>query len=151
MESQQVTLKEDDINAVVDQAWEQSMGEEYNGEISDEEDGDNAYVIDIGHIILDATDRQRILDDESVATMKSMAKAMMQTPQGWEDDDNSPVKDMTMKEVGGSTSTPSTLTSSTLSVENMTPQQLQELVKQASEKLNNIKLMSTQEGGKTKG
>jgi hypothetical protein len=151
MDSQQVTLKDEDINAAVDQEWEQSMGEEYNGEISDDDDGDNAYVIDIGHIVLDSTDRQRILDDESVGTMKSTAEAIMQTPPGWEDDDDdSSVKDMTMKKGDGSTSTPSTLTSSTLSVENMTPQQLQALVKQASDKLNTIQLASPQEGGETK-
>jgi hypothetical protein len=150
METQQVTLKEEDINAAVDQEWEQSMGDDYNGEISDDEEGDNEYIIDIGHIILDATDRQRILDDESVGTMKSTAEALMQTPPGWEDDEDLPGKDARMKDVGGSTSTPSTLTSSNLSVENMTPQQLQALVKQASDKLNNIKLASTQEGGEAK-
>ena len=82
--------------------------------------------------------------------MKSTAEALMHTPPGWAEDDDYPAKDARMKDVDGSTSTPSTLTSSNLSVENMTPQQLQDLVKQASDKLNTIKLASTQEGGKAK-
>jgi hypothetical protein len=135
MEAQRVTLKEEDINAEVDQHWEQSTGDEYNGEISDEE-SENAYFIDIGHIILDATDRGRILDDESVETMKSTAEALRKTPQGWEDDKATPSKDTVMKETD-TEGTTSTLTSTTkeLSVEDMTPKQLEDLVHKASVRL----------------
>jgi hypothetical protein len=48
----------------MNQEWEQSMGDNYNGNISDDEDGNTAYLMDIGHI--------SILDNESVATMKSL-------------------------------------------------------------------------------
>jgi hypothetical protein len=59
------------------------------GDITDEEDEDDGLVIDIRLIILNAkNNRQRILDDKSVASMKSTAEAMMLTPRGLADSDN---------------------------------------------------------------
>mgnify|MGYP000344040810 CR=1 FL=1 len=77
------------------------MGEHIDlGDLSDEDDDDDGLVIDIGLIILDAkNNRQRILDDESVASMKSTAEATMQTPRGWADSDEEDMaKDVPMKE-----------------------------------------------------
>jgi hypothetical protein len=119
------------------------MGDEYNGEISDDE-SETTYIIDIGNIILNAKDQNRILDDGSVGTMKSTAEALMKTPRGWEDDSDFPGNetDTTMKE--DDIGTPSSTITSTneLSVEQMTPQQLEELVSKASEQLKLVQLAS---------
>jgi hypothetical protein len=119
------------------------MGDEYNGDISDDE-SETAYIIDIGNIILNAKDQNRILDNGSVGTMKSTAEALMKTPQGWEDDNDFPENetDTTMKEDDISTPA-STLTSTNeLSVEQMTPQELEELVSKALEQLKLVQLAS---------
>ena len=96
----QVTLIVEDINADVDDNWDQSMGK-YAGEISNDDKGDSAYIIDIGNIELNPVNRQRILDDESVGTMKSTAEARMSTPKGWNDDETSDTDDMAHNNAGG--------------------------------------------------
>jgi hypothetical protein len=130
LDNHRVTLMEDDINAEVDANWDQSMGE-YTGDISDDEDEDEeqGHVILIGDIVLDATDRHRILDDESVATMKSTAEALSRSPKGWTEDPD----DKT-----GTLSTLSTTTKEA-NIDSMSPQQLQDLMTKASRKLDQLK------------
>lgn len=138
--SHKIIMKEEDINADVDSHWDQSMGDTYDGEIfSDDEDDDNeGLMIDIGRIILDATDRQRILDDDSIASMKSTAEALMSTPKGWGDSDNSSPTDTPMKNTDtASTATPSTLSTQTreFDVDKMTKAELEVFMTKAAAKL----------------
>jgi hypothetical protein len=135
----QVTLTEEDINADVDDNWDQEAGD-YTGDLSDDDDDDEdqGHVIDIGNIILDGTDRQRILDDESVATMKSTAEAKRAMPRGWMDEDDegddmaNTTKDKPLDET--TLSTLST-TTKTANVDEMNPQELQALMEKATHKL----------------
>jgi hypothetical protein len=55
LDTQKVTLNKEDINADLDEHWEQSMKASYMGKFSDDKDEeeDNVYVIDIRQIILD--------------------------------------------------------------------------------------------------
>jgi hypothetical protein len=134
LETQKVTLVEEDINADVDEHWEQDMGE-YNGEFSDDDDNEegNAHVIDIGAIVLDAKDeRHRILDDASVASMKSSAEAKRTKPTGWDDEDE--------MEVDKGAKTPSTLSSTMAgtTIEDMNPKEIEELMEKATEKLKRL-------------
>ena len=101
-------------------------------------------MIDIGQIVIDATDRQRILDDESIASMKSSAEAIMHTPKGWNSTPDEPMKDADPPPPA----TPSTLSSQEFDVNQMTQTELEKFMKLASEKLKNAtNVTSTMEGG----
>ena len=130
----------------MDNNWDQAVGDHVDlGDITDEDDEDDGLVIDIGLIVLDAkNNRQRILDDESVASMKSTAEAKMRTPRGWADDEEDETsKDVTMKESETvSTSTPSTLSTQGFNVNTMTNEDLETFMRQASEKLKTTKIAS---------
>jgi hypothetical protein len=116
------------------------MGDTYDGQIySDDDDDDNeGLMIDIGRIVLDAADRQRILDDDSIASMKSTAEALMSTPTGWGNSADSPLKDTSMKDADtASTSTPSTLSTQTkeFDVDKLTQDELEIFMTKAAAKL----------------
>jgi glutaredoxin len=112
--------------------------------LSDEEVEEGIGVfIDFGSIVIDAVDRHRILDDESVASMKSTAEAKMRNPEGWDstDTDNdkkeAPDEDKDTIMTDKAPSPPSTLSSTTqvIHVEKMSQEQLEKFMKQASERL----------------
>ena len=140
LDQHKIIMKDEDINADVDTHWEQSMGDLDLDDMSDDEDG-NGLIIDIGLIILDATDRQRIMDDESIASMKSTAEALMKTPLGWKD--TAPATETTtkaadMKETETvSTATPSTISTHEFDIEKMTQDDLEKFMQQAAAKLKN--------------
>jgi hypothetical protein len=151
LDTQKVTMKEEDINADVDKNWEQSPGDVYYGDLSDEEDDENfGLTIDIGNIVLDSKDeRQRILDDASVASMKSTAEALRATPQGWtEEQDDTPQKtDITMKEAETDATSSLSTTVAGFDVDKMNPKDLELFMKQAAEKLKKVQIASSNEDG----
>jgi hypothetical protein len=153
LDTQKVTMKEEDINADVDKNWEQSPGDVYYGELSDDDDDDNmGHTLDIGNIILDSRDnRQRILDDASVASMKSTAEALRATPRGWADEqDDTPQKaDITMKDTETDATSSLSTTVAGFDVDKMTPNDLELFMKQASEKLKKVQIASSNEDGGT--
>jgi hypothetical protein len=77
-------MKVEDINIGVDEHWDQAMGALAEAKINDNKAKDDTNIfIDIGGIVInDAANRNRILDNESVATMKSSAEAGMRSPEG---------------------------------------------------------------------
>jgi hypothetical protein len=130
-----IIMKDEDMNANVDSHWDQSMGDVDNRQVcSDDEDDDNqGLVIDIGRIVLDAVDQKRIMDNNSIASMKSTAEARMCTPKGWEDLES---KDMIMKHgETASTTTPSTLYTQEFDVDNMSKDDLEKFVQKTAAKL----------------
>jgi hypothetical protein len=80
------------------------------------------------------------MDDDSIASMKSTAEALMKVPLRWKDPDPvTPAKDADMKETETvSTATPSTLSTHGFDVETMTQDDLEKSMQQAAEKLKNI-------------
>ena len=94
LDQHKIIMKDEDINADVDTHWEQSMGDLHLDDMSDE-DNENGLVIDIGLIIIDTTDCKRIMDDESIASMKSTAEALMKVPFGWKEPEPATTADTT--------------------------------------------------------
>jgi hypothetical protein len=144
IDEHQVTMVQDDTNAEVDENWDQGMGDFEFSDDEEEEEGNSGFVINIGNIVLQADDdRQRILDDESVGTMRSSAEAWKSTPAGWNDDDSSEMAVDVTKE---SLSTQSTLTSTTRgqnpNYDTMTPQQMRDAMTKLTEKLKTIETAS---------
>ena len=145
LDQHKIIMRDEDINEDVDNNWDQSVGDNVDlGDLTDEDDDEDGLVIDIGLIVLDAkNNRQRILDDESVASMKSTAEAMMRTPRGWAGSEDNEVKDASMKEAETvSTSTPSTLSTQGFNVNAMTQEDLEKFMQQAAEKLKLTKIAS---------
>ena len=137
-------MVQDDMNAEVDKNWDQGMGDFKFSDDEEEEEGNSGFVINIGNIVLQAdNDRQRILDDESVGTMRSSAEAWKSTPAGWNDDDSSEMAVDVTKE---SLSTQSTLTSTTRgqnpNYDTMTPQQMRDAMTKLTKKLKTIETAS---------
>lgn len=142
LDQHKIIMKDEDINEDVDKHWDQSMGTA-DLDFNDEEDEDNGLVIDIGLIVIDATDRQRILDDESIASMKSSAEALWNAPKGW-----NPSPDEVMKDAEKPPpATPSTLSSQDFDVNQMTQTELEKFMKLAAEKLKSANVTPTTEGG----
>ena len=145
LDNHKIIMRDEDINEDVNNNWDQAVGDHVDlGDITDDED-DDGLIIDIGLIILDVkNNQQRILDDESVASMKSTAEAKMQTPRGWADDkDEEATKNSTTKEAETvSTSTPSTLSTQGFNVNAMTQEDLEKFMQQAAEKLKLTKIAS---------
>jgi hypothetical protein len=79
------------------------------------------------------------MDDESIASMKLTAEALMKVPLGWKDSDPvTPAKDADMKETETvSTATPSTLSTHEFDIETMPQNDLEKFMRQAAEKLKN--------------
>jgi hypothetical protein len=149
LDQHKIIMRDEDINEDVDNNWDQAVGDHVDlDDLTDDED-DDGLVIDIGLIILDAkNNRQRILDDESVASMKSTAEATMQTPRGWDSDEEDTAKDVIMKESETvSTGTPSTLSTQGFNVNAMTQDDLEKFMKQAAEKLKTSNAASTAKAG----
>jgi hypothetical protein len=162
LETHRVIMKEEDINAGVDDNWEQGMGDDFEDDLSEDDNEGAGVFIDIGNIVIDATDRTRILDDESVATMKSSAEALRKIPTGWESEEEKSVQDMKeTPEISKEPSTPSTFkepsTPSTLSttpsafdVERMSHDQLERFMSQAAAKLKSTTAAPSKEDGGNK-
>jgi hypothetical protein len=138
LDQHKIIMKDEDINEDVDNHWDQSMGNADLDFSDDEEDDDNGLAIDIGKIVIDATDRQRILDDDSIATMKSSAEAMMHSPKGWNSSTDELMKDADKPPPA----TPSTLSSQDFNVNQMTHTELEKFMKQAADKLKLTQIAS---------
>jgi hypothetical protein len=138
LDQHKIIMKDEDINEDVDNHWDQSMGNADLDFSDDEEDDDNGLAIDIGKIVIDATDRQRILDDDSIATMKSSAEAMMYSPKGW----NSSTDELMKEADKPPPATPSTLSSQDFDVNQMTHTELEKFMKQAADKLKLTQIAS---------
>ena len=120
---------------------------------NDDEDENFGHTIDTGNIILDSKDeRQRILDDASVASMKSTAEGLRANPRGWTDkQDESPQKtDITMKDAETDATSSLSTTVAGFDVDKMNPKDLELFMKQAAEKLKEVQIASSiEDGGKS--